>query len=177
MRYVLLLRGINVGGKNKIKMIELKNMFESINFKNLKTYIQSGNVIFDYESIACIKLEDRIEKKISETFGLLVKAIIRTEDEFRKIVNNNPFINESCIEVDKLHVMLMKDVPDPELVLLLDVKKEENEKFVIISKEIYLYCPNGYGKTKLNNNMFEKKLKISATTRNWKTINNIILIL
>jgi len=71
----------------------------------------------------------------------------------------------------------MKDVPDSELVLLLDVKKEENERYMIISKEIYLYCPNGYGKTRLNNSMFEKKLKIFGTTRNWKTINNIVLIL
>jgi len=161
----------------KIKMIELKNMFESINFKNVKTYIQSGNIIFDFDCIDSIKLENQIEKKISETFGFLVKAVIRREEEFRKIVNNNPFLNESGIELDKLHVVLMGDIPDPKLVLLLDIKKEENEKFLIISKEIYLYCPNGYGKTKLNNSMFEKKLKISATTRNWKTIKNINLIL
>jgi len=177
VRYVVLLRGINVGGKNKIKMIELKNMFESISFKNVKTYIQSGNVIFDYDFIDYIKLANQIEKKISENFGFSVKAVVRREDEFRKIVNNNPFLNEPGIEIDKLHVVLMENIPDPELVLLLDVKKEENERFVIISKEIYLYCPNGYGKTRLNNSMFEKKLKISATTRNWKTIKNINLIL
>jgi uncharacterized protein (DUF1697 family) len=174
MRYVALLRGINVGGQKKIKMIDLKNLFESLNFKNVKTYIQSGNVIFDYDPTDTIKLANQIEKKISETFGFLVKTIIRTGEEFINIVNNNPFVKEPGIELDKLHVTLMLDIPDPSTVLFLDVKKEENEKFLIISREIYLYCPNGYGSTKLNNTMLEKKLKTVATTRNWKTINNIV---
>jgi len=174
MRYIVLLRGINVGGKNKIKMIELKNMFESLNFKNVRTYIQSGNVIFDYKPTKTVDLANFIEIKISETFGFFVKTIVLMDEELRNIVNNNPYINDPNVELDKLHVVFMLDTPDPKLVLLLDVKKEENEKFLMISREIYLYCPNGYGKTKLNNVMFEKKLKTVATTRNWKTINNIV---
>jgi len=173
MRYIAFLRAINVGGKNKIKMTELKDMFESMQLKNVKTYIQSGNVIFDYEIMDTIKLANQIEMKIGETFGFLVKTIIRTEDELRNIVNNNLLLIEPDIELDKLHVVFMSDIPDPELVLLLDIKKEKNERFLIVSREIYVYCPNGYGKTKLNNSMFEKKLNITSTTRNWKTINNI----
>ncbi|HEY8804085.1 MAG TPA: DUF1697 domain-containing protein [Clostridium sp.] len=160
MRYIALLKGINVGGK-----------------KNVKTYIQSGNVIFDYDLIDTIKLANKIEKKVSETFGFLIKTIIRTEDELKSIIANNPFVNEPNIELDKLHVIFMIDIPDPDTVSLLDIKKEENEKFIIGSKEIYLYCPNGYGRTKLNNAMFEKKLKTVVTTRNWKTINNIASII
>ncbi len=174
MRYVVLLRGINVAGKNRIKMIDLKSMFESLNFKNVKTYIQSGNVVFDYEITDIIKLTNSIEVKITNTFGFFVKVIVRNEQEFRSIINNNPYVNDPNIELDKLHVVLMSDIPDPKLVLSLDIKKEDNEKFLINSREIYLYCPNGYGKTKLNNAMFEKKLNIACTTRNWKTMNNII---
>ena len=83
MRYIALLRGINVGGQKRIKMIDLKIAFESLNFKNVKTYIQSGNVIFDSDSTDTIKLTNQIEKKISETFGFLVKTIIRTDEELR----------------------------------------------------------------------------------------------
>lgn len=174
MKYIVLLRGINVGGKNKIKMSELKNMFESINYKNVKTYIQSGNVSFEYDSIKIINLSNQIEKKISEIFDFSVKTVIRTEEELKKIVNNNPFVNEPNIELNKLHVTFMADIPDPNLVSILDIKKEYNEKFLINSREVYLYCPDGYGRTKLNNGMFEKQLKVMATTRNWKTINNIL---
>ena len=175
MKYIVLLREINVGGKNKMKMLELKNMFESLNYKNVKTYIQSGNVIFDYDITDTIKLANSIENKINEMFGFFVRIIIRTDEEFRNIVKNNPFVNESNIELDKLHVIFMLDKLETDAELLLSIKKEENEKYLINSREIYLYCPNGYGKTKLNNAMFEKKLNTVSTTRNWKTINKIIL--
>jgi len=178
MKYIALLRGINVGGKNKIKMLELRIIFESLHFKNVKTYIQSGNVSFEYDSISIINLSNKIEKKIEkkfiETFCFSVKTIIRTEEELKNIVNNNPLVNEPNVELDKLHVTFMVDIPDPNLVSNLDIKKESNEKFSINSREVYLYCPNGYGRTKLNNGMFEKKLKVTSTTRNWKTINNIL---
>ena len=176
MRYIALLRGINVSGQKKIKMIDLKNLFESLGFKNVKTYIQSGNVIFDYDRIDIIKLANEIEKKISETFGFFVNTIIRTDEELSNIINNNPFVKEPNVEFDNLYVTFMLDIPEPSTVMFLDAKKEENEKLVIISKEIYLYCPNGYGRTKLNNVMVEKKLKTVATTRNWKTINNLLEI-
>lgn len=175
MRYIALLRGINVGGQKKIKMIDLQNIFKSLSFENVKTYIQSGNVIFDSESTDIINLTNEIKKKINENLGFSVETIIRTAEEIRNIVNNNPFIKEPNIELDKLHVIFLSDIPNPSTVMLLDIRKEENEKFLIISKVVYLYCPNGYGKTKLNNSMFEKKLKTVATTRNWKTLNNIVL--
>jgi len=176
MRYIALLRGINVSGQKKIKMVDLKNLFEAIGFKNVKTYIQSGNVIFDYKHSDIEKLANEIEKKISETFGFFVNTIIRTYEELRNIINNNPFVKELNVELDNLYVTFMLDIPDSSTVMLLDVKKEVDEKLSIISREIYLYCPNGYGKTKLNNVMVEKKLKTVATTRNWKTINNLLEI-
>jgi len=175
MRYIALLRGINVGGKKKIKMIDLKILFELLKFENVRTYIQSGNVIFDFDSTDTIKLADQIEHKISETYGFLVKIIIRTDYELRDLVNTNTFIKEPDIKLDQLYVTFMSDIPDQNKVLLLDVKKEENERFLILSREVYLYCPNGYGTTKLNNAVFEKKLNIIATTRNWKTITKILI--
>lgn len=174
MKYIALLRGINVGGKNKIKMIDLKKIFELLGFKNVKTYIQSGNVMFDCDSHDEVTLATQIENKIGETFKILVKVIIRSEGELRNIITNNPFIKVPDIELDKLYVTFMSDNPVQTSISFLDARKGENEKFTIISRQVYLYFPNGYGKAKLNNTFIEKKLKIVATTRNWKTINNIV---
>jgi uncharacterized protein (DUF1697 family) len=174
MKYIALLRGINVAGQKSIKMADLKNLFEAIGFKNVKTYVQSGNVVFDYEETDIIDLTNKIEEKINETYGFLVKTIILTKDELENIIINNPLVEESDIEVEKLHVTLLSDIPELIKVLSLDVKKEENEKYIIISRSVYLYCPNGYGRTKLTNNVFERKLKTTATTRNWKTMNCLL---
>lgn len=174
MRYIVLLRGINVGGHKKIKMTDLKNLLESFNFKNVKTYLQSGNVVLDDDTMEPAKLVDCIEKIIAENFGFSVKIIIRTVEELKQIIRNNPFTRESGIEADMLYVMLLSERPEASSILFIDVKKEENERFLIVSKEIYLYLPNGAGNTKLNNAIFEKILKTAATSRNWRTINNLL---
>lgn len=174
MRYIALLRGINVSGQKMIKMAELKSALEDLGFKGVKTYIQSGNVVFDYGLIDTKELVDIIEKKIDEVFGLGVNTIVRSDVELESIINSNPFIKEENIEMDKLHVTFLREVPEFTISSGLEIKKEEGEKFLIISKEVYLYLPNGYGRTKLNNTMFEKKLKTSATTRNWNTINKLL---
>lgn len=170
MIYIALLRGINVAGKNKIKMAELKSIFETLNYKNITTYIQSGNVVFSHAPCSTDILTTDIENKINLTLGLTIKLIVITTDEFETIINNNPFLLNPDIEQDKLHLTLLSTKPDPSLVSSLDIKKAPNEKYQITSNAVYLYCPNGYGDTKLTNTNLEKKLKTSATTRNWKTI-------
>jgi uncharacterized protein (DUF1697 family) len=176
MRYVALLRGINVGGQKSIKMTDLKNAFEALGFGNVKTYVQSGNVIFDAEPSDTSKLAGYIEDMVSRTYGFQVKTMIRTEDELAGIVCNNPFTKDPDLDQDKLHVTFLSDRPESNTVAALAVKKEENEQFSIIGREVYLYCPNGYGNTKLNNVLFEKKLNAIATTRNWKTVNRVLEI-
>lgn len=174
MKYIALLRGINIGRSKRIKMADLVKTLESLGFKNIKTYLQSGNVIFEYDSSNISEIEGSIERKISETFSFSVDVIIRTKDELENIVNGNPFISEPDIELDKLHVTFLSDIPDQKAVLNLDINAAENEKFEIIGREVYLYCPNGYARTKLKNDVFEKKLNITATTRNWKTTNKLL---
>ncbi|MGB9978646.1 DUF1697 domain-containing protein [Methanobacterium sp.] len=174
MKYIALLRGINIGRSKRIKMAYLVKAFESLGFKNVKTYVQSGNVIFEHESNDTSKIAESIERKISQTFSFSVNAVIRTKDELEDIVKGNPFIKESDIELDKLHVTFLSDTPDSKAALDLDIVKAENEKFEINGREVYLYCPNGYARTKLKNDMFEKKLNVVATTRNWKTTNKLL---
>jgi uncharacterized protein (DUF1697 family) len=174
MRYIALLRGINIGNKNRIKMVDLRNIFESMGFKDVKTYLQSGNVIFSHDSVEMAEIERYIERKVNQTFEFTVNVIIRTDNEFENIINKNPFIKDPDIEFDKLHVTFLKEAFNKEAILDLNLNKEENEKFEIDGSEIYLYLPNGYARTKLTNNTFEKKLKTIATTRNWKTVNKLL---
>ncbi|HEV8537808.1 MAG TPA: DUF1697 domain-containing protein [Bacteroidota bacterium] len=176
MIYVALLRGINVGGQRSIKMAGLSTLFESLNFQNVRTYVQSGNVVFESRLKDAAAIAGNIEKKITRTYGFDVKVILRTIVEFENIVSHNPFTSERTIEIDKLHVTFLQGLPDKQSVSTLDIKKEINERYIVQGREIYLYCPNGYGRTKLNNGAFERNLKLPATTRNWKTTNKLLEI-
>ncbi|MFL0246053.1 DUF1697 domain-containing protein [Candidatus Clostridium stratigraminis] len=174
MKYIAFLRGINVSGRNSIKMAALKAMFESLCFNKVETYIQSGNVIFEFKACDTVSLEVKIKEEISKIFGFHVETMVRTIEELINIISNNPLAEEVNIEIDKLHVTLLMNEPEEAIIDSLVLKKEENEKYIIRGKEIYLYCPNGYGNTKLNNTILEKKLKVAATTRNWKTMNKLL---
>jgi len=173
LKYVALLRGINVSGRNAIKMKDLQSAFEKLGFKNVVTFIQSGNVVFDYDSIQNDKITQIIENEIAKKFKLDIKVIIRTKEELEAIAKNNPILQKPGIDAEKLHVTFLYDKPDSDVSQLI-FKKEENEEYIIRDREIYLYCPNGYGNTKLTNSVFEKKLKTFATTRNFKTVNKLL---
>jgi uncharacterized protein (DUF1697 family) len=167
---ISLLRGINVSGQKKVDMKGLKKLYESLDIKNVQTYIQSGNVIFEARDTTSVQLKNKIEEKIQLTFGFNVLVIIRTKNEFQKIINNNPFKEKDSTTC---YVTFLSEKPTD--VPLDDIKKikDETEEFYISEKEIYLFCPRGYGKTKLSTTYFEKKLKVSATTRNLNTIQTL----
>ena len=154
--YVSILRGINVSGKNKLKMDELKAMYKSLGFTNITTYIQSGNVVF--ESKAIDNLAQLIEDKIKQSFQLDVPVIIRTKEELSSTFTQNPFLSEKDIEMEKLHVTYLSETPQQENLIKIASNNYEPDRFIIKNKKVYVYCPNGYGKTKLNNTFFEKKL-------------------
>jgi uncharacterized protein (DUF1697 family) len=177
VRCIALLRGINVSGQKIVHMTDLTRAIEALGFKNVSTYGQSGNVIFDCRLAEAAQLARRIEEKLSEAFGFSINVIIRTQHELERIVKNNPLMHELDVATDKLHVTFLLDTPDASIASNLEIRTDDVEKFEIVGKEVYLYCPNGYARTKLNNAAFEKKLNTLATTRNWKTINKIVLIL
>jgi uncharacterized protein (DUF1697 family) len=174
--YISILRGINVGGKNKVLMDDLKKLYAGLNFKNIRTYIQSGNVIFDFEKTNPDQLSRQIENKISEKYKFHVPVIIRTVFELHETLNKNPFLKENNIDFEKLHITFLSD--EPEKLKTEDIKNYNYapDKFISLNKEVYIYCPNGYGNTKLNNTFFERKLSVSATTRNLKTVTELIRI-
>ena len=173
---IAILRGINVSGHKLIKMQDLKNLLVELNFSNVNTYIQSGNVVFQCKKTDTKKLSKQIEEAVQKKYEFEVPVITRTIAEFITAANANPFLKQNNIELEKLHLTFLSDIPDKAIAAKIADLDYYPDKFYIVNREIYLYCPNGYGNTKLNNNFFEKKLETSATTRNLKTITELITI-
>ena len=175
IKYISILRGINLGGHNKILMSDLKLLYESLYFTQVVTYIQSGNVIFEAkDNEDPSELAQKIEHAIAEKYSFTVPVIIRTVEEWAKIVSNNPFLREEGIDLEKLHVTFLSDLPSDVPLDKIKTFDYPPDKFVIMDKNVYLYCPIDYGHTKLSNSFFESKLKVKATTRNWKTLNKLL---
>jgi uncharacterized protein (DUF1697 family) len=174
--YIALLRGINVGGKNIIKMADLKRVFESIGLCEVKTYIQSGNVLFksnESEEFLC----NKIEHKIEAVFSIPVKVILRTSMELEQIISNCPFSKdeiteaETLSEVESLYVALLTHNPLKENIEYIDVYRSESDKYHIVGRDIYLLFHHSIRNSKLANNL--NKLNVPITVRNWKTLSKL----
>jgi len=171
MKYISLLRGINVSGQKSIKMADLKSLFEKHGLTNIVTYIQSGNVIFESEETDRDKLCSEIEKFIEKKYKFHVPVDIRTSQDFGEIIKSCPY-NPINLEKDGTKVLVSFLSSKPAKKKVEDFMRfvVAPEKVVFLGQEVYLYCPNGYGKSKLNNNLLENKLGLKATTRNWKSV-------
>ncbi len=170
MRYIALLRGINLGSHNRISMPELKTACEHIGLEEVITYVQSGNVIFTAKRQDSSKLTQQVKATIRDEFSCDVTVLLKTASEMARIVQGNPFITRAGIDPAMLHVTFLNEAPDQTLVASLLASLGGTDEWAIGGDHIYLYCPNGYGRTKLTNALFERKLKTVATTRNWKTV-------
>ncbi len=151
-------------------MEALRECYESLGFRKVRTYIQSGNVIFEHRNTDTSDLARKIEKEVKDDFGLDVCIIIRTKKEMSRVIENNPFVG---LDGSKVHVTFLSAEPASIPTREIDAAKDRAENFSISGNEVYLFCPNGYGKTKLSNSFFEKQLETFATTRNWATVNHM----
>jgi uncharacterized protein (DUF1697 family) len=174
--YIAILRGINVGGKRMIKMDALKQLFASLGFSKVETYIQSGNVFFRYKKTSEEKLAATIAKEIEKKFAFDVPTIVKNVEELKQIITNNPFARDKKKQTEFLHVTFLATTPTKENIDGITKLTFGDDAFEIIDKAVYLYCPNSYSNSKLTNGFFENKLKVIATTRNWKTCNELINI-
>ena len=172
LKFVALLRGINVSGQKRIKMSDLKTLFEEVGFQNVETYIQSGNVIFSANEKSNKKLEDKISSAIKTKFGFDVHLVVVTPEEIDHVIQSNPFPKKKK-DAEKLYVTFLSENPSTENIKKLNAIDYSPEEYIIDGRYIYLFVPNGYGKAKLNNNFFENKLKVFGTTRNWNTVNKL----
>ena len=171
MTLVSLLRGVNVAGHNMLKISELVELYEYLGFKNVRTYLQSGNVVFSHPGRETATVTHKIEKALKRRLGLDVTVFTRTSDELRSVVSKNPFTEEN---LSKLHVTFLRTRPMNLPMDKLNALRDRYEEFAIKGREVYLFLPNGIGRSKLSNNFLERMLSIKATTRNWNTVTALL---
>jgi uncharacterized protein (DUF1697 family) len=169
--WVALLRGINLGARNKVSMAALKELFADLGAEDVETYVQSGNVLFR-SSGARDELVRAVETEIEKRLGLQVTVLLRTDAELAKLVADNPFAEGEPDPV-KLHVTFLAERPDRSRTAALDEEQFAPDRFRVTRDAVYLHCPNGYGRSKLSNAYFEKQLRVAATTRNWRTVTTL----
>ena len=173
MKYVAFLRGINVGGKNKVKMETLREVCASIGFQNVKTYINSGNVIFETAKTDDKSIAEKLEKAVEKEFALKIRVMVRSLAEIEEIIKNNPF--DGQFENDKdLHVFFLDDELPPEKRELLLSNNTQNEQFAVRNREIFCLLRISFADSFMAKDYIGKKLKVSATARNWRTVNKIL---
>lgn len=171
--YISLLRGINVSGKNKIKMVDLRALYENIGLKEVQSYIQSGNLVFKSKHNRK-ELEKLIQQSILDMYGYNVPVLVLQNEKIQYALENNPFLNEEREEDIKfLAFTFLSEIPSKDKVADLGNYQHNNDEFHIDKDIIFIFAPGGFGVTKFSNNFFEKKLKVSATTRNWKTTHKL----
>ncbi len=172
--YLSILRGINVSGHRLIKMDALKALFAGLGCAEVQTYIQSGNVVFRHPETDPKALDAAIQNAIRQQFGFDVPAITLTVQELVAIAKANPFLNDPATDPSHLHVTFLSDIPQPAFAEKLNSISYPPDAFYLLGRAVYVHCPNGYGNTKLTNSLFETRLKVSATSRNWKTVMELV---
>lgn len=168
--YISMLRGINVSGQKRVRMAELRSLYKSLGLENVRTYLQSGNVVFESEEENAEKLANTLEDQIETSYGFSVPVLVRSAEDFQRVIESHPFRDEEPVRV---LVTFLYEAPEQAKLDELSKYEDKVDKFEIGEHEIFLFCPGGYGKTKLSNTFFEKKLGVAATTRNWKTVNKL----
>lgn len=167
--HVALLRGINVGGKNKLPMAELVPLFTAAGCADVRTYIQSGNVVFTAAPKTAERVPVLIARSIAVRFGLEVPVVLRSAEELHEVATHNPFL-EAGTDPELLHVAFLADTPQQRRVSALDRGRSPGDAFEVRGREIYLQLANGVSGTKLTNAYFDSTLETTSTLRNWRTV-------
>ena len=169
MTHVALLRGINVGGKAKLPMKELVAIFAAVGARNVRTYIQSGNVVFD--SDAPEPVVESVTREIASVYGYPGRIVLRSAEELRAAYQGNPFAGAPA---ETLHVYFLADVPTEAALRALDPERSPGDRFAVLGREVYLQLPQGMARTKLTNAYFDGRLKTVSTARNWNTVGKLV---
>ncbi len=171
--FVALLRGINVGGKNKLPMKDLAEMFAAAGCHDVRTYIQSGNVVFTAAPKVADRLPSLIAARIEKACGYHTPVVMRTVEQLAAVVAHNPFLaTEAALE--SLHVLFLADRPSPSRIATLDPYRSPPDTFVVRGREVFLCLPNGVARSKLTNAYFDSQLATTSTGRNWRTVTTLL---
>jgi len=171
---ISMLRGINVGGHNKIKMDALRALYESLGMKEPQTYVQSGNVVFRTSERDTVRLAKKIQDGIEKSFGCKPEIILRSSTELQDTIARNPFAKRRNIEPSKLLVLFLAGEPNSQGRAKVLAMKADPEELRMSGREVYIYFPNGMGKTKLPWTMIEKALGTPGTGRNWNSVTKLL---
>lgn len=171
--YIALLRGINVSGQKLIKMEDLRNYFVKHGYANVKTYIQSGNVIFESSKQNSEKLSKKLEHQLASSLGYTVPVIALSQKEWKDVIEKIPYSIKKLKPDEHLYITLLATKPKLDLVKSLQAISDKTDEFQVIGKAVYILCRKGYGKSKFSNNFIEKKLGTQATTRNLATMQKL----
>jgi uncharacterized protein (DUF1697 family) len=170
--WLALLRGVNVGGK-VAKMEAVRAAFEGLGFKNVRSYVQSGNVLFEASSGTELTLAKKIAARLEKDIGFAIAVLVLSGADLARVIAQNPFAKEKGVDQTKLHVTFLHGPPPAAGLEKMAAIDSGRDRFVARGATVYLHCPDGYGRSKLVNNAFERALKVGATTRNWKTVTTL----
>jgi len=173
---ISMLRGVNVGPPNRIKMDALCALYVSLHLKDPRTYVHSGNVIFRTKEKNTAPLAKKIQGAIERGFGFSTPVILRTPEEFRRAIAANPFAGRKEINPGKLLVTFLADEPSAEARAKVLALKPSPEELHLVGRELYIYFPNGAGRSKLQWSALDKKLETSGTARNWNSVTKMLEI-
>ena len=173
--FAALLRGINLAGRNRVSMPELRSALEAIGLEDVVTYIQSGNVVFRSRTGGAQKLAASIEAQVAEVFGIEVVVLLRTPAGLAKVAAGNPFLRGGA-DPARLHVVFLSGRPAAKTAGRLDRDRSPPDEFKLEGREIYLHTPNGFGRSKLTVDYFERLLGVGGTARNWKTVTKLVAL-
>lgn len=165
---VVMLRGVNVSGRNRLPMPSFAAALGDLGFEEVATYVQSGNAVV-VTSRGPAAVADVVRETLADRFGLSMPLVVRTADELRAVVDANPHLAAED-DPTKLHVTFLDRDPGPSGASLEPSANAGRDVFAVVGREIYLHCPGGYGNSKLTNDFFERRLGAVATTRNWRTV-------
>lgn len=165
-RSIALLRGLNVGGTNQLKMADLRALIASLGLGDVETYIQSGNVLFSHGDV---EAGERIRHALADRFGMDVAVVIRTRAELERVIDSCPF-DSDAIGGRHLHVAFLAHRPDPGRAAELDPERSPPDRFELIDREIFVHYPNGSGRSRIGVDYLERTLGVPATMRNWNTV-------
>lgn len=167
--YIVLLRGINLGGKNRLPMSELKPLLADLGCAQVRTYLQSGNVLVTITPAVARRMPKRLSECIADRFGITVPVVMRSAGELRRVASSNPYLTASANPKD-LHVAFLEKAPDSSRAAKLDPSRSPGDDFKLRGREIYLSLPGGVAKSKLTNAYFDATLNTISTMRTWRTV-------
>jgi uncharacterized protein (DUF1697 family) len=171
---ICMLRGVNVGGHNKIKMDALRNLFASLKLRDPQTYIQSGNIVFHSDERDLDLLTKRLETAMEKKFGFRPRVVLRTSDELKCIIAKSPFAKRSGLDLAKLLVVFLPTMPPKDALRGIQAKNPGREEIHLQGRELYIYFPDGIARSKVTPALLDKNLACSGTGRNWNTVTMLL---